>query len=52
MLAPDERKRYVERYPLLGTIGHTPLVRVGILHKEFPRSMSMPNLNISIRVDR
>jgi cysteine synthase B len=37
MLAPDERKRYIEKYPLLGTIGHTPLVRVDILRKEFPK---------------
>ena len=37
MLAPDERKRYVEKYPLLGTIGHTPLVQVDILRKEFPK---------------
>jgi cysteine synthase B len=36
MLAPHERKRYIEKYPLLGTIGQTPLVRVDVLHKEFP----------------
>jgi cysteine synthase B len=36
MLAPHERKRYVEKYPLLGTIGHTPLVRVDILRTECP----------------
>jgi cysteine synthase B len=36
MLTPHERKRYIEKYPLLGTIGQTPLVRVDILQKEFP----------------
>jgi cysteine synthase B len=36
MLEPHERKRYIEKYPLLGTIGQTPLVRVDVLHKEFP----------------
>jgi S-sulfo-L-cysteine synthase (O-acetyl-L-serine-dependent) len=36
MLAPHERKSYIEKYPLLGTIGHTPLVQVDILRSEFP----------------
>jgi cysteine synthase B len=36
MLAPSERKAFIEQYPLLGTIGNTPLVRVDILHQEFP----------------
>src|SRR4030095_12477665 len=36
MLAPSERKAFIEQYPLLGTIGHTPLVRVDILRHEFP----------------
>jgi cysteine synthase B len=32
----SERKRFIEQYPLLGTIGDTPLVRVDILRQEFP----------------
>ena len=32
----SERKRFIEQYPLLGTVGDTPLVRVDILRQEFP----------------
>ena len=36
MLAPSARQAFIEQYPLLGTIGNTPLVRVDILRQEFP----------------
>ncbi len=36
MLSLSERKKFIERYPLLGTIGNTPLVQVEILHEECP----------------
>lgn len=36
MLPPSARKAYLEQYPLLGTIGNTPLARVDILRKECP----------------
>jgi len=36
MLSRSEMSKYVKRYPLLGTIGNTPLVKVDILDKEFP----------------
>lgn len=36
MVTQSEQKELLERYPLLGTIGHTPLVRVDILRSEFP----------------
>jgi cysteine synthase B len=31
-----EHKRLIEKYPLLGTIGNTPLVRIDVLHEECP----------------
>ena len=36
MLSLNERKRFIEQYPLLGTIGNTPLVQVDILREECP----------------
>ncbi|MEE8301044.1 MAG: PLP-dependent cysteine synthase family protein [Candidatus Tectomicrobia bacterium] len=36
MLSLNERKKFVEQYPLLGTIGNTPLVQVDILREECP----------------
>lgn len=36
MLSTNEYKHLLEQYPLLGTIGNTPLVRVDILRDEFP----------------
>ena len=36
MLSSSERDNIFHRYPLLGTIGHTPLVRVDVLHNECP----------------
>ncbi len=36
MLTPNDQKTLFEQYPLLGTIGNTPLVRVDILRDEFP----------------
>ncbi len=36
MLWSSERKKYLEQYPFLGTIGDTPLVQVDILRQEFP----------------
>jgi cysteine synthase B len=35
MLPLNERNAYIEQYPLLGSIGNTPLVRVDILRQEF-----------------
>jgi cysteine synthase B len=37
MLPPHEHQAYLDKYPLLGTIGHTPLTRVDILRQEFPQ---------------
>ncbi len=34
MLSLNERKKFIEQYPLLGTIGNTPLVQVDILRGE------------------
>jgi cysteine synthase B len=31
-----EHKHFIDQYPLLGTIGHTPLVRVDVLRDECP----------------
>ena len=36
MLSPQERDRFFQQYPLLQTIGHTPLVPVDILAAECP----------------
>ena len=36
MLSPRERDRLFQQYPLLATIGNTPLVRVDVLAEEFP----------------
>ena len=36
MVVSSEWETYLAQYPLLGTIGNTPLVRVGVLHEEFP----------------
>ena len=36
MLSSSERDNIFHHYPLLGTIGHTPLVRVDVLHNECP----------------
>lgn len=36
MLWLSERKKYIEQYPLLGTIGNTPLIQVDILRQECP----------------
>ncbi|GIX48247.1 MAG: cysteine synthase [Candidatus Tectimicrobiota bacterium] len=36
MISEHERAKWIKRYPLLGTIGHTPLVRVDVLREEFP----------------
>ena len=36
MLSPHERDKLFQQYPLLATIGNTPLVRVGVLVEEFP----------------
>lgn len=36
MLSPSEMSTYIKQYPLLGTIGNTPLVKVGILDAECP----------------
>jgi cysteine synthase B len=36
MLAPQDRSAYIDKHPLLGTIGNTPLARVDILRQEFP----------------
>jgi cysteine synthase B len=36
MLWSSERKKYLEQYPILETIGDTPLVPVDILRQEFP----------------
>jgi S-sulfo-L-cysteine synthase (O-acetyl-L-serine-dependent) len=36
MLSPRERQAYIDKYPLLGTIGNTPLVRIDILRDEIP----------------
>jgi cysteine synthase B len=36
MMTPSEHKELLERYPLLGTIGNTPLVRVDVLRSECP----------------
>jgi cysteine synthase B len=36
VLTFSERKKFIEQYPLLGTIGNTPLVRVDILREELP----------------
>jgi hypothetical protein len=37
MLWLSERKKYIEQYPLLGTIGNTPLIQVDILRQECPQ---------------
>lgn len=37
MLSPQERDRFLQQYPLLSTIGNTPLVPVDILAEECPR---------------
>lgn len=36
MVSSVEHKRLLEQYPLLNTIGNTPLVRVDVLHQECP----------------
>ena len=36
MLSPHERDKFFQQYPLLATIGNTPLVRVDVLAEEFP----------------
>ncbi|MGE3541615.1 MAG: PLP-dependent cysteine synthase family protein [Candidatus Tectimicrobiota bacterium] len=36
MIAQREREKLLQQYPLLATIGNTPLVRVDILADEFP----------------
>jgi cysteine synthase B len=36
MLASHERDKFLQRYPLLATIGNTPLVRVDVFAEEFP----------------
>jgi len=36
MLSPRERDKLLQQYPLLATIGNTPLVRVDVLEEEFP----------------
>jgi S-sulfo-L-cysteine synthase (O-acetyl-L-serine-dependent) len=36
MLSPSERDKLLNQYPLLGTIGNTPLVQVGVFEQEFP----------------
>ena len=36
MLSPHERDKLFQQYPLLATIGNTPLVRVDVLAEEFP----------------
>jgi cysteine synthase B len=36
MLTPHEHKKFLEKYPLLGTIGNTPLVRLDLFRKELP----------------
>ena len=36
MLSPHERDKLFQQYPLLATIGNTPLVRVDMLAEEFP----------------
>lgn len=36
MRASSEHQRFIEQYPLLGTIGNTPLVRVDIFGQELP----------------
>jgi len=36
MLASHERDKLLQRYPLLATIGNTPLVRVDVFAEEFP----------------
>ena len=36
MLASRERDKLLQRYPLLATIGNTPLVRVDVFAEEFP----------------
>ena len=36
MLASHERDKLFQRYPLLATIGNTPLVRVDVFAEEFP----------------
>ena len=36
MLASREHAKFLQQYPLLATIGNTPLVRVDVLEEEFP----------------
>lgn len=36
MLSSSEWESYLTKYPLLGTIGNTPLVRVSVFEDEFP----------------
>jgi cysteine synthase B len=36
MLSPSEQDKFLKQYPLLGTIGNTPLVKVGVFDKELP----------------
>jgi cysteine synthase B len=45
MLSPHERDKLLQQYPLLATIGNTPLVRVDVLAEEFP------NLTVSAKLE-
>jgi cysteine synthase B len=36
MLSQHEREKFLKQYPLLGTSGNTPLVRVDVFAEEFP----------------
>jgi S-sulfo-L-cysteine synthase (O-acetyl-L-serine-dependent) len=36
MLSSREHAKFLQQYPLLATIGNTPLVRVNVLEEEFP----------------
>ena len=36
MLSSREHAKFLQQYPLLATIGNTPLVRVDVLEEEFP----------------
>ena len=36
MLSLHERDKLFQQYPLLATVGNTPLVRVDVLAEEFP----------------
>ena len=35
MLSSREHAKFLQQYPLLATIGNTPLVRVDVLEEEF-----------------